>query len=118
MFGWVVLVRVDGVTYSFLGASDLSVINGTTNLTNVAVTPTQTVVTAKAGPMEVNLTFLNPIEVCLCSSIYFKCLQTRHSKPGNWVNQSIPFSYIAFTAQSLDGSAHALQMYTDVSGGM
>ena len=39
--------------------------NGTTNLTNIAITPTQTVVTAQAGPMQVNVTFLNPIEVCL-----------------------------------------------------
>jgi len=33
------------------------------NTTNIVVTPTQTVVTAQAGPMQVNLTFLNPIEV-------------------------------------------------------
>jgi hypothetical protein len=33
------------------------------NLTSYTVTPTQTVVTGQAGPMQVNLTFLNPIEV-------------------------------------------------------
>lgn len=41
----------------------------------------------------------------------------RHPKRGDWVKQSIPFSYITFAAKSLDGSAHAVQVYTDVSGG-
>ena len=54
-------MRVDGITYSFLG--DTLLVNNTVNLTNVAVTPTQTMVAARAGPMQVNLTFLNPIEV-------------------------------------------------------
>ena len=62
ILGWSVLVRVDGLTYSFLGDETL-VVNGTVNLTNVVVTPTQTMVVAQAGPMQVNLTFLNPIEV-------------------------------------------------------
>ncbi|KAH9996278.1 hypothetical protein BJV77DRAFT_942524 [Russula vinacea] len=97
ILGWSVLVRVDGLTYSFLG-DERQAVNGTVNLTNVAVTPTQTVVTARAGPMQVNLTFLNPIE------------------PRDWVKQSIPFSYMAFTAGSLDGVAHAVQVYSDVSG--
>jgi hypothetical protein len=44
-------------------------------------------------------------------------MPTYLSKPADWVKQSIPFSYIAFTAKSLDGLAHALQVYTDVSGG-
>ncbi|KAH8997908.1 hypothetical protein EDB92DRAFT_1305914 [Lactarius akahatsu] len=89
-------VRVDGVTYSFLGYSPS--VNGTVNLTNTVITPTQTKLTAQVGPMEFNLTFLNPIE------------------PGDWVKQSIPFSYLSLTAESLDGAAHAVQVYSDVSG--
>ncbi|KAI9513397.1 hypothetical protein F5148DRAFT_990760 [Russula earlei] len=96
--GWTVLVRVDGVTYSFMGNTAASIVNGTVNMTSVAVTPTQTVVTAQAGRMQVNLTFLNPIE------------------PSDWVKQSIPFSYMAFSAKSIDGSAHTVQVYSDVSG--
>ncbi|KAH9026504.1 hypothetical protein EDB85DRAFT_2291888 [Lactarius pseudohatsudake] len=53
--------------------------------------------TAEAGPMQINLTFLNPIE------------------PGDWVKQSIPLSYISLTAKSLDGAAHAVQVYLDIS---
>ena len=73
--GWTVFLRVDGLTYWFLGF-DIVTGNGTVpngvptaatggavNFTNIVITPTQTVVVAQAGPMEVNLTFLNPIEV-------------------------------------------------------
>ena len=102
------------MTYSFLG--DSTSVNGTVNLTDIAVTPTQTAVTAQAGPMQVNLTFLNPVEVRSYSSLCFKHLHMLHSKPGDWVRQSIPFSYISFTAKSLDGSVHAVQLYTDVNG--
>ena len=48
---------------------------------------------------------------------YFQCLQAHYLKPGDWVKQSIPFSYLAFTANSLDGASHAVQVYSDVSGG-
>ncbi|SRR6266702_1209014 len=54
-------VRVDNITYSFLGYSPS--VNGSVNLTNTIITPTQTKLTAQAGPMQFNLTFLNPIEV-------------------------------------------------------
>ncbi|KAH9023971.1 hypothetical protein EDB85DRAFT_294337 [Lactarius pseudohatsudake] len=53
--------------------------------------------TAEAGPMQINLTFLNPIE------------------PKDWVKQSIPLSYLSLTAKSLDGAAHAVQVYSDLS---
>ncbi|KAH9064487.1 hypothetical protein EDB87DRAFT_1680356 [Lactarius vividus] len=89
-------VRIDGVTYSFLGYSPS--VNGSVKLTNTIITPTQTKLTAQVGPMQFNLTFLNPIE------------------PGDWVKQSIPFSYLSLTAESLDGVAHAVQVYSDVSG--
>jgi hypothetical protein len=69
-------VRVDDATYSFLGSSPEA--NLTVTLTNTVVTPTQTKVTAKAGGMEFNLTFLNPIEVrfirvicCFNINLYF-----------------------------------------------
>lgn len=90
-----VVVRVDNTSYSLLGYP--YPIFNTTNLTNTVITPTQTQLTAEAGPMQFNLTFLNPIE------------------PDDWVKQSIPFSYMSLTATSLDGSAHAVQVYSDLS---
>ncbi|KAH9063198.1 hypothetical protein EDB87DRAFT_1681625 [Lactarius vividus] len=101
ILGWSVLVRIDGLTYSFLGSvpgGNGGPLNGTVNFTDTVITPTQTVIAAQAGPMQVNLTFLNPIE------------------PGDWVKQSIPFSYLALSAKSLDSVAHAVQVYSDVSG--
>ncbi|KAH9027633.1 hypothetical protein EDB85DRAFT_2291503 [Lactarius pseudohatsudake] len=95
----VVLVRVDNITYLFLG--NASTVNTTINLTDVVVTvsPTQTKLTAEAGPMQIILTFLNPIE------------------PGDWVKQSIPFSYMTLTAESRDGTVHAMQVYSDLNLG-
>ena len=130
--GWTVFLRVDGLAYWFLGFETVignGTFNGTfppgvpttatggaVNFTNIVVTPTQTVVVAQAGPMQVNLTFLNPIEVRFHYDT-FDILRIRHLKPGDWVKQSIPFSYMAFTASSLDGASHAVQVYSDVSGG-
>src|ERR1700741_903185 len=77
MLDWDVFVRVDSTVYSIFGSSLLSlpgapsIVNLTSenvtlaNITNTVVTPTQTVLSTTAGPMEVNLTFLNPVEVHL-----------------------------------------------------
>ncbi|KAF8491815.1 hypothetical protein F5888DRAFT_1619594 [Russula emetica] len=100
ILGWSVLVRVDDLTYSFLGDVDPNLVNGTVNLNSTffAIGPTYTLLSGHAGPMQVNLTFRNPIE------------------PGDWVKQSIPFSYMSFTASSSDGAGHYVQVYSDVSG--
>jgi len=87
-----VIVRVDNLTYSLLGYPYPDFI--ISNLTNTLISPTRTQLTSEAGPMQFNLTFLNPIE------------------PGDWVKQSIPFSYMSLTAQSLDGVAHSVQVYS------
>ena len=67
--------------------------------------------------MQFNLTFLNPIEVRTEQSSLYYLVLTLSLKPGDWVKQSIPFSYLSLTAKSLDGAAHAVQVYSDVSGG-
>jgi hypothetical protein len=58
-----VIVRVDNESYSLLGYPLPIMIEPATNLTNTVISPTQTQLTAEAGPMQINLTFLNPIEV-------------------------------------------------------
>ncbi|KAH9001076.1 hypothetical protein EDB92DRAFT_1788007, partial [Lactarius akahatsu] len=90
------LVRVDNKTSIFLGYEFNSTIP-LVNLTDVVISPTQTMLVAEAGPMQINLTFLNPIE------------------PKDWVKQSIPLSYMSLTAKSLDGAAHSVQVYSDLS---
>ena len=71
ILGRVVLIRVDDLSYSFLGNTLLSLYNGMVNFISIAITPMQTVVITQAGPMQVNFTFLNPIEVCFHSSVTF-----------------------------------------------
>ena len=118
ILGWSVLVRIDGLTYSFLGdvSGGSASLNGTVNVTDTVITPTQTVVAAQAGPMQVNITFLNPIEVRNHLLVLLSLL-TRSFQPGGWVKQSIPFSYLALSAKSLDAATHTVQVYSDVSGG-
>ena len=61
-------MRVDGAAYSILGKPSYSFISqqlnvSDANITNRVTTPTQIIITAQAGPMQVNVTFLNPVEV-------------------------------------------------------
>ncbi|TBU41779.1 hypothetical protein BD309DRAFT_964560 [Dichomitus squalens] len=95
IIGWAGKIRVDGTTYKWLGNDP----NGgaPANVTNVQFTPTRTIFVMQAGPMNLTVTFLTPIE------------------PDDWVKQSIPFSYISVEAQSLDGNSHAVQLYSDIS---
>jgi hypothetical protein len=69
MLGWSVLVRVDNVTYSLLGSVVSNLINSTVNMTSVGIDPAQTSLSGRAGPMQINLTFSNPIEVRSHSSV-------------------------------------------------
>ena len=59
--GWAGHVRIDNTTYRWLGQA--SGPNSTT-LTDTTITPTQTIWTIRAGPMDLTVTFLTPIEVC------------------------------------------------------
>ncbi|CCM02776.1 uncharacterized protein FIBRA_04884 [Fibroporia radiculosa] len=93
--GWVGHIRVDGTTYRWLGAATYA--STTANLTSFEVTPTRTIFNVQAGPMDVTVTFLSPIE------------------PSDWVRQSIPFSYVAVNASSNDGKAHVTQFYSDIT---
>ena len=61
--GWTVLVRVDNLTYSFMGDVDSNLVNDSVYPTLVTVGPTSTILRATGGPMDMNLTFLNPVEV-------------------------------------------------------
>ena len=61
--GLTVLVRVDDLTYLFMGNVDPNLINGTVYTSFVAVGPSSTILGGEGGPMQMNLTFLNPIEV-------------------------------------------------------
>ncbi|KAH8834149.1 hypothetical protein DL96DRAFT_1579578 [Flagelloscypha sp. PMI_526] len=94
--GWAGFVRVDGKTYSFLGASAVDGLQLATQ-TRAEFTSTQSKFQFTAGPVTLNVTFFSPVE------------------PNDPVKQSMPFSYMSVTAQSADGAAHAVQVYSDIS---
>jgi len=96
--GWAGFVKVDGKAYSFLGAP---VVAGTTFTKAVqkssTFTATQSIFVLSAGPVDITVTFLSPVE------------------PTDLVKQSIPFAYMAVSAKSTDGGSHSVQVYSDIS---
>ncbi|KAF8883867.1 hypothetical protein BD779DRAFT_1472365 [Infundibulicybe gibba] len=94
ILGWIGAIRIDGVAWVWLG----EVTNGTT-LVKTEITPTRTILTLAAGPMELEVTFLSPIE------------------PTDLVRQSFPFTYMYLTANATDGASHSVQLYTDITAG-
>ncbi|KAE9394302.1 hypothetical protein BT96DRAFT_886621, partial [Gymnopus androsaceus JB14] len=101
--GWSGLLRVDDVPYEWLGSAVEGGLNLTSKVTvatleDITITPTRTVLSLTAGPMNINVTFLSPIE------------------PSDLVLQSFPFTYIYFEASSNDEKSHSLQVYQDISG--
>ncbi|KIK64768.1 hypothetical protein GYMLUDRAFT_240730 [Collybiopsis luxurians FD-317 M1] len=97
--GWAGFVKVDGVSYSFLGNP---VVSGAafTKATQLSAqfTSTQSIFVFAAGPIQLTVTFLSPIE------------------PTDLVKQSLPLSYLSVSAAPTDGSAHSVSVYTDISG--
>ena len=72
--GWNADVRVDGKAYNLMG-TPLSLRNFINAIqTNVIYTPTRTSYSLKAGPVDVNITFLSPIEVHLFLLFSRSCL--------------------------------------------
>jgi hypothetical protein len=110
-------VRVDGTAYSILGRAIYNFATqpniSDAGVSNRVLTPTQVTLTAQAGPMQINVSFLNPVEVRLEIIQFIESRPTHPIQPGDWVRQSIPFSYLSIAAKSLDGSAHKMEVYSD-----
>lgn len=56
-------VRIDGRIYIWTGEDNPSLGGFAANLTSVQITPTRTIFIMQAGPMNVTITYLSPIEV-------------------------------------------------------
>ncbi|OSD07070.1 hypothetical protein PYCCODRAFT_1464180 [Trametes coccinea BRFM310] len=91
---WAGKVRVDNQTYAWMGEDYSSKL---VNATGLQITPTRSIFFMQAGPMNITVTFLSPIE------------------PSDWVLQSLPFSYMSFEAIATDGRPHEVQVYSDIS---
>ncbi|KAI0650358.1 DUF1793-domain-containing protein [Trametes meyenii] len=98
ILGWAGFVKVDGTAYSWLGVPGVPKVNFTkATQKSFEFTSTQSNFGMNAGPVDLNITFLSPVE------------------PGDLVNQSLPFSYLAVSAASNDGQDHSVQVYVDIS---
>ncbi|KEP53543.1 putative glutaminase GtaA [Rhizoctonia solani 123E] len=93
--GWLCLVKVDNTTYNVLG--DPIAPNITTE-TQTEFTPTRTIISSRAGPVNLVVTFLSAIDA------------------SDLVRLSLPFSYFTVSAVSNDGASHSVSVYTDNSG--
>ncbi|KAI0367422.1 DUF1793-domain-containing protein [Pilatotrama ljubarskyi] len=95
VMGWSGSIRVDGQTYEWMGSAYTPPFAA--NITSVQITPTRSIFMMQAGPMDLTVTFLSPIE------------------PSDWILQSLPFSYVSVEARSLDGESHDVQMYSGIT---
>ncbi|EIW62031.1 DUF1793-domain-containing protein [Trametes versicolor FP-101664 SS1] len=99
ILGWAGFAKVDGVAYGWLGTPGLPAGVNSTKATqkSLQITSTQSIFVMTAGPVDLTITFLSPVE------------------PADFVNQSLPFSYLAVSAASNDGQDHNVQIYSDIS---
>lgn len=90
--------QVDNATYTWMGASDLN--NVYVKQTAYEYTSTRSSFTMSVGGyVEMNITFLSPVT------------------PDELLRSSLPYSYMQVDVQSMDGKAHNVQIYTDISAG-
>jgi hypothetical protein len=107
------IARIDGISYMFMGDPSivLQVPNGDSGTPSTVqgferaldqvlleVTPTRSRFHLQGGGVGLVVEFLSPVEA------------------GDLRRQSIPMSYVLMTASSLDGAAHDVQIYADISG--
>ncbi|KAJ7781111.1 DUF1793-domain-containing protein [Mycena metata] len=95
--GWAGFIKVDGTAYSFLGDPVIAAPFTKAIQKSMEFTSTQSIFTMACGVVDLNVTFLSPIE------------------PSDLSKQSFPFSYMALSATSTDGNSHSVQVYSDIS---
>ncbi|KAL5533551.1 hypothetical protein ACEPAG_11 [Sanghuangporus baumii] len=96
--GWYASVVVDDKEYRLLGQYNDT--ESTPNQTLAEFTATRTTFIMTAGGMQFNMSFLSPIEA------------------RNFTLLSLPFLYLCVSAQSMDGIAHRVHLYSDIEGGL
>ncbi|KAJ6498035.1 hypothetical protein C8R47DRAFT_1261015 [Mycena vitilis] len=96
---WAGFVKVDGQSYSFLGAASVDGSSFTkATQKSFSFTSTQSTFVLSAGPVDLTVNFLSPVETT------------------DLVKMSIPLSYMEVSVASTDGGSHSVQVYSDISG--
>lgn len=98
--GWAGLVKVDGTTYTWMGAP---AVNGNfppdvTQQSFEYTSQRSTFIMSVAGQISMNVTFISPIT------------------PTDLKRQSIVGTYLSVAVASIDGATHSVQLYADTSG--
>jgi len=93
---WTGLIRIDGKTYSWLGHSPTSSSISKARQSNVSITATRSIFSFEAGPIDLKVTFLSPVE------------------PKDLIRQSLPFSYLNVDFNTTDAKEHEVQVYAAV----
>ncbi|KAK1073809.1 hypothetical protein LTR74_001663 [Friedmanniomyces endolithicus] len=94
--GWTGFIRVDNVTYNWLGGSNQSALY--VEQTNYEYTATKSIFTMNAGGLvNMTVTFLSPVI------------------PDDLLRASLPYTYLNVDVISADGAQHEVQLYTDIS---
>ncbi len=89
-------IRIDQSVFRFLGGAVTW--DGTARQVSLEVKPTRTIYLFECGPVQLQVTFTSPL---LLDDLELL---------------SRPITYIGFDAKSLDGNAHEVSLYFDVSG--
>ena len=99
--GWTGYIRVDNVTYIWMGAPVVPNENNYyVTQTAYEYTPTRSIFTMDvAGAVGMNITFLSPV------------------LPDTILEMSLPYTYLDVQVHSIDGKRHDVQIYTDISAG-
>ena len=97
ILGWTGMIRVDGATYTWMGAPNPQPTLVTQK--SFEYTSTRSTFTMSAGAVEMNITFLSPLT------------------PTDLKRQSLPFSYVNVAVSSADGKPHDVELYTDITAG-
>ncbi|KAF2770000.1 GTA glutaminase A [Teratosphaeria nubilosa] len=93
---WTGFIRVDNVTYAWMGNPDQNKVYA--NQTAYEYTSTRSIFTFNVGGyVELNATFLSTVT------------------PNDLLRSSLPYSYLETTVSSIDGQEHDVQLYTDIS---
>lgn len=95
---WMGMIKVDNTTYTWMGDPTNS---QTVTQTAFSYTSTRSIFTMDvAGQVEMTIAFLSPLA------------------PGDQKRQSLTFMYLDVAVESIDGAAHDIQLYTDISAGV
>ena len=107
-------MRINGILWEWLGDNTIPSPN-ISLFTNLGITPTRTIYQFSAGPMNLTITYLTPIEVIRLAR--YRHVSLTPMKPADPVKQSFPFIYVSFQAKSTDGQPHSVQVYSDITAG-